>query len=191
MGEAKNYLWAAKGSYWIYRNTKTGDLDTQTVTYCKTYWNNVKGTTKATRQRNVDYEVLSRGIYSSFNQWTYEDKTHQVVPDDIYFSGTYRVILDRLVASQNVNTPFFMPFAKGAYSGYTLCSNTDTTISIGSINYEKVKVFTIDMDFIWEPKLSCIRPNTYYYWVKDIGLVKKKMNRCNYSWELIDYKILQ
>ncbi len=189
LGEAKNYLWAGKGSYWIYKNSKTGELDTQTVTYCKTYWLNARGTQNSTRHINVDYEVLSRGIYSSFNQWTYEDRTGGVSPDGISFNGTYRLILDRLVASQSINTPFFMPFIKGAYSGYTLCSNSDTTININSKNYTNVKVFTIDMDFIWEPKLNCIRPNTYYYWVKDIGLVKKLMKTCNYSWDLIDYKI--
>jgi hypothetical protein len=32
LGELKSYLWAKPGSYWIYKNTKTGDLDTQICT---------------------------------------------------------------------------------------------------------------------------------------------------------------
>lgn len=198
LGEAKNYLWAAKGSYWIYRNTKTGDLDTQTITYCKTYWNNVKGTTKATRQRNVDYEVLSRGIYSSFNQWTYEDKTHQVVPDDIYFSGTYRVILDRLVGGQGMIYPFDFPFrynaAIGNGSTTTWCKNTDTSITISSKLYEHVKVFELDMDDIWYPNTHPLQtryPKARYFWVANIGLISRINLSESYAWELIDYKILQ
>ncbi len=198
LGEAKQYLWAAPGSYWIYRNTKTGDLDTQTVTYCKTYWMNVKGTTKATQQRNVDYEVLSRGIYSSYNQWTYEDKTHKVVPNDVFFDGTYRVILDRLVGGQGMIYLFDFPFrynaAIGNGSTTKWCKNIDTSIIIGDSLYKHAKVFELDMDDIWYPNTHPLQtryPKTRYFWVRDIGLICRLNLSEKYSWELIDYKILQ
>lgn len=190
LGEAKNYLWASKGSYWIYRNTKTGDLDTQTVTTCKTYWVSDRGTTKYTKHISVDYEVLVRLLKSTFNGWEYKDKTSFYNADALRPFKTYLV---RTISNsgQSINDPFWMPAFKNENGGATNCVNVDTTITIGSKVYEHVVVFDIDIDAIWENKLGCIRPNSRYYWVKDIGLVKKEMNRCNYSWELIDYKILQ
>lgn len=190
LGEAKQYLWAAPGSYWIYRNTKTGDLDTQTVTYCKTYWVSDRGTNKSTKHISVDYEVLARGVKSSFNVWEYQDKTSFYNADAL---RPYKTYLVRTISTigQSINDPFWLPASINENGGTTNCINVDTTIVIKSKVYEHVVVFDIDIDAIWENKLGCIRPNSRYYWAKDIGLIKKEMNRCDYAWELIDYKILQ
>lgn len=196
LGEAKNYLWAGKGSYWIYKNSKTGELDTQTVTYCKTYWLNVRGTQNSTRHINVDYEVLSRGIYSSFNQWVYEDRTGEVTPDGLYFNGTYRVILDRLVSGEGYIFAFDFPFrinaAIGNGSSTTWCRSADTSLKVKNIDYKGIKCYELDMDDIWYPNnhpISIRYPNAFYYWIKDIGLLKRYNKSENYSWDLIDYKI--
>src|SRR5574343_49048 len=150
LGEAKNYLWADTGSYWIYKNSKTGELDTQTCVGAITYWVHTQGTTNYAKHVTIDYEVLSRRIFSTFNQWEYNDKTTGANPNVAVLENN--IIIDRTVGGEGINCPFFYP---------------------PKINY----------------KLDCIRPNTKYYWVKNIGLIKKTMNRCNYSWDLIDYKI--
>ncbi len=192
LGEAKNYLWADSGSYWIYKNSKTGELDTQTCLGANTYWVNTKGSTKYSKHITIDYEVLYRRLYSSFNRWEYIDKTNGFNPD----AGTpqHNTIVDRTVGGEGLNIPFSYPFVKGLGGGTgsssTNCTNTDTSIVVNGQTYDHVVVFDINIDEIWEEKLGCIRPNSSYYWVKDIGLIKKKMNRCDYAWDLIDYKIV-
>jgi len=190
LGEAKNYLWADTGSYWIYKNSKTGELDTQTCVGAKTYWVNTKGSTNYSKHITIDYEVLYRKLYSTFNQWEYVDKTSFYNPDAMRPNKTY---LFRDVYGEGQNNPFWFPASKsdegGSGSSTTTCTNTDTSIIVNGKTYDHVVVFDVNIDEIWEEKLGCIRPNTKYYWVKNIGLIKKTMNRCNYSWDLIDYKI--
>ncbi len=191
LGEAKNYLWADTGSYWIYKNSKTGELDTQTCVGAITYWVHTQGTTNYAKHITIDYEVLSRRIFSSFNQWEYNDKTNSVNPNAATLENNR--IVNRTVAGEGINYPFFFPakisYNYGTSNALTTCTNTDTSIIVNGQTYDHVIVFDINMDEIWEEKLGCIRPNTKYYWVKNIGLIKKTMNRCNYSWDLIDYKI--
>ena len=191
LGEAKNYLWADSGSYWIYKNSKTGELDTQTCVGAITYWVHDYGSTKYSKHITIDYEVLYRRLFSTFNKWEYIDKTSGFNPD----AGTpqHNTIVDRTVGGEGINIPFSYPFVKGLGGGTgsssTTCTNIDTSIIVNGQTYDHVVVFDINIDEIWEEKLGCIRPNTKYYWVKNIGLIKKTMNRCNYSWDLIDYKI--
>ncbi len=192
LGEAKSYLWADTGSYWIYKNSKTGELDTQTCVGSKTYWVNVKGNTNYAKHITIDYEVLNRRLYSTYNKWYYNDKTTDANPNVAVLENN--IIVDRTVGGQGINIPFSYPFVKGlggnTGSSSTTCTNTDTSIIVNGKTYDHVVVFDVNMDEIWEEKLGCIRPNTKYFWVKNIGLIKKTMNRCNYSWDLIDYKII-
>ena len=190
LGEAKNYLWADTGSYWIYKNSKTGELDTQTCVGAITYWVHTQGTTNYAKHVTIDYEMLSRRIFSTFNQWEYNDKTTGANPNAVLENN---IIIDRTVGGEGINCPFFYPpkinYKYGTSNALTTCTNIDTSIIVNGQTYDHVVVFDINIDEIWEDKLGCIRPNTKYYWVKNIGLIKKTMNRCNYSWDLIDYKI--
>lgn len=191
LGQARDYLWAAPGSYWIFRNTKTGELDTQTCLSAKTYWVNDHGSTEYTQHITVDYEVLLRVLESSYNGLQYEDKTSFYNPDAM---RPFKTNLYRTAYSNGRNNPFWLPAnisdIGGAGSSITTCVNVDTTIQINSSLFEHVVVFDINIDEIWEEKSGCIRPNTRYYWARNVGLIRKDMNRCEYSWELIDYKIL-
>lgn len=191
LGEARNYLWADTGSYWIYKNSKTGELDTQTCIGATTYWVTAHGTTNYSKHITVDYEVLYRRIFSTYNQWTYIENTSFYNPNAM---RTQQCFIDRSVSGEGINHPFFMPASVyesgGTSNALTTCTNTDTSLVVNGQNYDHVVVFDINMDEIWEEKLGCIRPNSKYYWVKNIGLIRKTMNRCNYSWDLIDYKII-
>ncbi|HEY1047063.1 MAG TPA: hypothetical protein VGF79_11530 [Bacteroidia bacterium] len=191
LGEAKDYLWAGKGSYWIYKNSKTGDLDTQICTSAKTYWIKKQGSTNYSKNITVEYEVLSRNISSSFNDWAYIDETSFYNPDALRSKKTE---LERTAIGEGINRPFLHPFVlkdkSGTSSSVTTCIHTDTSITIQGKTYDHVAVFEIDMDEIWEEKLNCIRPNSVYWWAKGVGLIRRDMKRCDYSWELIEYNII-
>ena len=192
LGEARDYLWADTGSYWIYKNSKTGELDTQTCIGATTYWVTAHGTTNYAKHITIDNEVLYRRIFSSFNQWVYIDKTNGVNPNAA--TRENNKILYRSVSGEGINYPFIFPAnlksCYGTSNALTTCTNTDTSLVVNGQTYDHVVVFDVNIDEIWEEKLACIRPNTKYYWVKNIGLIRKTMNRCNYSWDLIDYKII-
>ncbi len=194
LGEAKSYLWADTGSYWIYKNSKTGELDTQTCVGAITYWVNTKGTTNYAKHITIDYEVLYRKLYSTYNQWEYVDKTNSVNPNSATLENNK--IVNRTVAGQGINYPFLFPasinYKYGTSNSLTTCTNTDTSIIVNGKTYDHVVVFEMNMDDIWYPNdhpLATRYPNAFYYWVKDIGLIKRYNKGENYSWDLIDYKI--
>lgn len=194
LGEAKNYLWADSGSYWIYKNSKTGELDTQTCLGANTYWVNTKGSTKYSKHITIDYEVLYRRLYSSFNRWEYIDKTSFYNPDAM---RTQQTFVDRTVSGEGISNPFFYPanlHEKGGISNtVTTCTNKDTSIVVNGQTYDHVVVFEMNMDDIWYPNdhpMATRYPNALYYWSKTIGLIKRFNKGENYAWDLIDYKIV-
>ena len=194
LGEAKNYLWADTGSFWIYKNSKTGELDTQTCVGAITYWVHTQGTTNYAKHITIDYEVLSRRIFSTFNQWEYNDKTNSVNPNAATLENNK--IVNRTVAGEGINYPFFFPakfsYNYGTSNALTTCTNIDTSIIVNGQTYDHVVVFEINMDDIWYPNdhpMATRYPNAFYYWVKSVGLIKRYNKGENYSWDLIDYKI--
>lgn len=194
LGEAKNYLWANAGSYWIYKNTKTNELDTQTCTSCISYFITATGTYNETKHITVEYEKLIKSTYSSFNKWTYKDETDKYNPNAL---RTYETVVERIVYGEGLILSFFNPFLinkrNGTGSSSTFCRAFDSTLVIQGNTFNNVSIFEIDMDDIWYPNSHPIAtryPNAYFFWAKNIGLVKRFNKSENYSWELIDYKIM-
>ncbi len=192
LGEAKNYLCFNKGSYWIYKNTKTGDLDTQV---CEAYLlDNIvkKGSFNNTKHITVRYEQMSRTISSSFNDCNYYDNTSGYNPDAISF-GIERTILIRNSSKIGTIGAYFYPFVEnenyGTGSNVTTCIGLDSTLIVQGKTYYNVAKFDIDQDDIWYNFASY--PNAVYYWAKDVGLIKRWNKSENYSWELIEYNIIK
>ena len=190
LGEARSYLLGKTGSYWIYKNSKTDDLDTQTVVAIN--FDNVilKGTTNL-KNITVEYERLGRSIYSSFNERTLSDVTEDYELNSLRFLKT----VIRRVGAGSVNLPFFHPFIDndrgGIHNSFTTFKGLDSVFVLRGNTYYNVAKFDIDKDGISEQKLGCKNPNTVYYWAKDVGIIKKEMNGCGYAWELVEYHIIQ
>lgn len=195
LGELKPYLWAKQGSYWIYKNTKTGDLDTQICTGF--YFDSAisKGTKAYSKHITIKYDVLQRSISSSFNKWTFYDKV-----------GGYDANATPLVnfASFNLERSYsegpgwiiamFYPFidnqSRSNGASKITCIDMDSTLIMQGNLYNNVVRFDIDMDAIDEINCPNI-PVTSYYWAKEFGLIKKIVKNCNYSWELIECKVIK
>ncbi len=67
LGEAKDYLWAKPGSYWIYKNTLNGALDTQTCTYF--YFDSFTVTTSSNTIANSPLAI--NGMIAGMSQLVY------------------------------------------------------------------------------------------------------------------------
>jgi hypothetical protein len=195
LGEAKNYLNALSGSYWIYKHSVTGVLDTQICTsfHCDTIIS--KGSYKDTKHITVEYEQISRTIISTSFKRIYDEKTNAYNPDVI---RPPQAILKRY--SDGLIVPFFHPFDLNEISGngssLTTCVGIDSVLTIQGKTYFNAARFNIDTDGAWYGSNSGVpvensHPPTIYYWAKDVGLVKRTNLKENYSWELIEYNIVK
>lgn len=193
MGEAKDYLWAKPGSYWIYKNTKTGNLDTVTCVASAFDTLTSKGTEDYSLNVTIDFEHIFKGSYSTFSPYSYTETTSTYTANTHYLNNV-RVILSRECTDGLIEC-FFYPFDKdflaGTGSMYCKYIGMDSVYSLQGKTYNNVAKFDIDKDDIGEPKLSCIRAHTIYYWAKNVGLIKKEVLTCNYNWELIEYNVIK
>ncbi|MES2619012.1 MAG: hypothetical protein V4613_14130 [Bacteroidota bacterium] len=195
LNESKKYLFAKKGSWWTYKNTKSGELDTQTVTYF--YFDSAftSGTRNYSKHITIEYDILKRDITSSFNKWTYRESTR--APNaDATSASYYSIVINREVSNEGIIYPFFYPFntnnGTGDGSTSTIFNRLDTSVIIQGKSYYNVVQFEIDIDNIWYSRLNPdapFNPTSIYYWAIDVGLIKRTNKSENYSWELIDYKI--
>jgi len=167
---AKSYLWAKTGSYWIYKNTKTGELDTQTVTnyaIIPDTSSNITGKKKTAKQVFVVYERLFVNIYSSFNKWIYYHKTNAYNARYMQDLNVERVILDRTVNSEGSVQPFFYPLeidliGAGNGSSFTTFKQLIPTYTLQGKTYQNVAVFEVDIDPAWEDKWIGYTDSRYY-----------------------------
>lgn len=193
LGEAKSYLYALEGSYWIYKNTVTGDLDTQTCTgfLCDTFIE--KGTEDYSEHITVEYERIWRTIESSFNQWQYFDETLGYNPNSTPLKKLRTILNRSSTVAVGSKDPFFYPcsiderYGGGIY--VTICRGFDSTLLIQGKTYNSVIRFEFYFDDFWYP--SPENQSAIYYWAKDVGLVKRENITENYSWELKEYKIIR
>lgn len=197
LGEAKDYLWAKPGSYWIYKNTLNGALDTQTCTYFYFDSTTVKGNYDHSKHIIITYDILKRKLYSTFNKWIYSEYTREHNPNATPFS-TGRTVLMREVGGEGLISAFHTPFTIGTYSGTgsenTIYTGMDTTLTLQGKVFDRVVKFELDMDDIWYDNnhpLPTRYPNAVYYWAKNVGLIKRENKSEKYSWELIDYNIIK
>jgi hypothetical protein len=195
--EGKNYLWAKPGSYWIYKNTKTGDLDTQICTSIFLDTIIKKGTQTYSQHITFEYERLVRTVQSSFDQWVYYDETSKYNPDGTPSKGFFYA-LERQVFGEGIISAFHFPFTDKEISGtgseVTSYKGMDSSLVLQSKTYYNVAKFELDRDDIWYPNdhpIATRYPNAVYYWAKDVGLIKRQNKSENYNWELVDYHIIQ
>ncbi len=198
---ADKYLVGKPNSFWIYKNTKTGDLDTQT---CKDYLlqesltsKNIVGENKKAKEIIFTFDRLFYNIYSSYNTWIYQQETNDVYASSKIDLEDRGVVLDRIVANEGLATVFLYPFKEGNGVGngssLTLFKQLLPTLTLQGETYNNVAVFEIDQDDIWYANsyLGAIKyPKAKYYWAENVGLIKRENISENYSWELIEYNII-
>ncbi len=190
LGEALPYLWAKPGSYWIYKHSQTGQLDTFVVTDFLFDTITVKGTEDHSKHITFAYDLLERVVYSSFNKKYYHDVISKYFPNATPKKGLF-FSFHREGPNGDVSM-FHYPFSKSENSGTG--AETTTFVEIDSLYilegkiYTNVAKFDISLD-IYNENDCFVYSQASYYWAKDIGLIKRELKHCNFSWELIDYKI--
>ncbi len=188
LGEAKDYIYSLPGSYWIYLNTATGDLDTQICTgfVCDTVIK--KGNESYSKHITIEYERIRRTIHSSFTKIIYLDQTVGYNPNE---PRDLKAVVDRDGVSSYIKGFFFPIISNEKIStggSVTTCKGVDSSLMVQGKSFSNVGIFEVDIDAIWEnsPPFT----SSKYYWAKDVGLIKRSANQKPDNWELIDYKII-
>ncbi len=191
--ELKSYLWSNLGSYWIYKNTKTGDLDTHIINGF--YFDSilVKGIYPYSKHRTIYYDILTRSFYSTYIKRDFYEYTRTFNPQatDLYITSNkiYRE------GNGSINTPFVYPFVLGTGSdngsSITEYIGMDSTLTIQGKAYHHVAKFDINLDGVWSKTYPYTTTGSIYYWAKDVGLVKKTATHRDENWELIEYNIIK
>jgi len=191
IGGLKNYLYALNGSYWIYKNTKTNELDTHTC--ISFYYDSVKvrGTLNYSKYKVLEYDRIGRSIYSTFYKTTISDYNLSETPDASNFNIEHYNV-ERNVYGVGKCYPITYPFeiGTGAAGGSTNTSfiSIDSTLIIQGKTYYSVAKFEIDFDYTWD---DINYTGGIFYWAKDVGIIKHTHKVGNYSWELIDFRIIK
>ena len=197
LGPARDYMWFNPGSYWIYKNTKNNELDTWSCV--NLYYDSfvIKGTFDYSKHITVDFDRLRTTYYSTYYKWNFNDNTDIYNPNSTPIRG-YFYPLDRLVYGEGLIGAFFYPFDKsgvaGTGSSQTKFKELYTIMTLNNQTYLEVAQFETDSDDIWysDTTSNLIRyPKTRYYWAKNVGLVKRENVSENYSWELIEHRIIK
>jgi len=193
--ELKSYLWSKPGSYWIYKNTKTGDLDTHIINGF--YFDSilVKGIYPYSKHRTIYYDYLSKSFYSTFIKRFFYEYTRTFNPQatDLYITSND---LTR-EGNGSINHPLVHPFLipkesnSGTGSSYAAYIGMDSTLTIQGKTYQNVAKFDIDSDGVWSKTYPYTTTGSKYYWAKDVGLVKRTATQRDETWELIEYNIIK
>jgi hypothetical protein len=195
LDSVKPYLYFKPGTWWIYKNTKTNELDTIELLNSALTAQTAHGTNYSTINRIIHYESLSWTTWSRTNKIQYDFVDPGINPNLQPFKQYYRIYnyKNSNNATYGLIINFFYPFDLNVINGngahHVKIVSKDTTCIINSFIYHNTVVFDIDSDDIWYSKSNF--PNTRYYWSKGYGLIIMENLTDKYSWILIDKNIIQ
>jgi hypothetical protein len=191
LGKIKDYHCFKKGSWWVYRNSLTGKLDTQIVTdvYIDTVY-------QSTKKQKVAIEDLAYTVYSKSTKWIYDNYNHPGGISIPNWKWNYHMKTNKHGRGFAGETEtFFYPFERNDGKSNYAWSFQDTlkNFTLLGKTYSDVAVFFILHDDIEDYPLK--GESAKYYWAKGVGLVYHEIRDFNDTSkilkkdELIEYNI--
>jgi len=197
LGESKDYVYFKRGTWWIYKNTKTGLLDTIEV------FNSVLDTLEKTSKKwhftNEVFLVDSRSLNTGYYYYFY---IRPLSPDVTTVTWACIPNLERREPYEGDIAPFYYPFDRlknNPHGGYeTYCTTIKDTMHVNGKVYSDVAVFYLVNDNS-EP-IPMKRKAAKYYWARHYGLIQKDLfdgkfrgdtSTLYHSWKLINSFTLQ
>lgn len=205
IGEMRNYTFFKPGSMWVYECDSTGELDTQVMLKCYTWWISTD---------YIDYEVMSFQRKSRNEGSLYSDFAATY---NIPYSANFKKEGDWLnvekspnkLKSSGIDQVFFTPYDNTKEFSADGVSHTKYLKLI--TNYQ-MKDFTFDTVRVFMARASSAHPitnhpfyknlyprtNIEYYFAKNVGIVQLKITAFdfntnadkNHCWNLKYYKII-
>lgn len=198
LGEAKDYVYFKPGTWWMYKNTRTGLRDSIVVTY--SMLDTLEGIGSKWRNLQEIFNVRSHSYSTGYNYSIYQRQGNVEVTNKPRL-----FVIPTLVRSEPYEgeiEPFYYPFnfiEKVSSAGYGLqCTTIKDTMTINGKIYKDVAVFFLRNDNI-EPMPNDGNP-AKYYWARNFGLIQKDLfdnkfagdtSVLYHSWKLINSNIVQ
>jgi hypothetical protein len=206
IGEMKNYTFFKPGSMWVYECDSTGELDTQVMLKCYTWWISTD---------YIDYEVMSFQRKSLNEGSLYSDFAATY---NIPYSANFKKEGDWLNVEKSHNSKnrngtdqvFFTPYDTTQEFSADGVSHTKhvkliANYKLNNFTFDTVRVFrvwaTTSHPITNHPFYKNLKPHTVidYYFAKNVGIVQLKIigynnqgNNIpkNHNWNLKYYKII-
>ncbi|MES2619019.1 MAG: hypothetical protein V4613_14165 [Bacteroidota bacterium] len=197
----KDYLYFKPGSWWVYKNDLSGEIDSVYTVFCDTFVEN--NIDKDRGWLSLEYTGIGFKWQSDlFNTtYTFMHAKYYAVRND--FSGKlgYRINKEVETPTNAYNSDVFeYPFVKGA--GY-LFQELIPKFTLNNQIYDSVAVFETWLDrSVQLPKLNfnyTYNVPTKYYWAKGVGLILTEQTLFNEDtqtpflnkWELQKFNIVK
>jgi hypothetical protein len=206
IGEMKNYTFFKPGSMWVYECDSTGELDTQVMLKCYTWWISTD---------YIDYEVMSFQRKSLNEGSLYSDFAATY---NIPYSANFKKEGDWLNVEKSHNSKnrsgldqvFFTPYDTTQEFSADGVSHTKyvkliANYKLNNFTFDTVRVFrvwaTTSHPITNYPFYKNLKPHTVidYYFAKNVGIVQLKIIGYNnqgenipknHNWNLKYYKII-
>ncbi len=206
LGEVKDYILFKPGSYWIYRNSYTNEIDTIVLQYC-----NLDTTYQESKLRKFSAEVITYMYKSKRDGAVYNSYVQVSNPEASNFFmvwswrctriGGARTIYDN---SNGDGCQFYYPFdstnsrGNGVYS--TTFSGRLGSLDVGGKIYTDVVAFSVlsDCSYPYPNKYLLSAGKSTYFWSKGNGLVRivndswdapNNGNQVHMVWDLLENKL--
>lgn len=190
--ELLDYYYFKPGTFWVYKNDKTGEIDTTVIMDARRGWN--EGT------KGDKYEQAEVYINSSLDGYTYKyfvytQPSSGCIKDNknnpCYVINCIKTKPGNYVGEQIVFT-YFIKIGYSGYSGvkgtnystFNVLSYNDSTALNGTYYYSVCK-FSLIPCFIQNDK------NIIFNWAKNIGIIRKENKTDNENWDLMYYQIVK
>lgn len=175
LGEVKDYLYFKPNSWWIYRNSLNGNLDTQVMD-----WILLDTFSQSSSLRKYTLEDLQFSKYSVTTKWIYDNYKSGTVPDAINWNWSYHLRTNKHGNGfgGEIET-FFYPFKRNdGKTNYSISfQDTLKTFTLLGNTYKDVAVFFVYHDDIEDYPLK--GQSAKYYWAKGVGLVYHEIRNFN------------
>jgi len=194
LGEVKEYHNFKPGSWWVFRNSLNGNLDTLILTM-----STIDTFSESSELRKYTIEDLQYTISSKTTKWIYDNSPPSyTTPDAANWQWGYNMNTTKHgMGFGGVVETFFYPFRKNNGIGKFGISFQDTLKSFTLLGntFHDVAVFFVSNDYIEDYPLR--GHSAKYYWAKEVGLIYHEIRDFNDTTvilkkdELIEYKIVK
>ena len=207
LGEVANYMVFKQGTYWVYENDVTGEIDSQWVTSCQVGQYTQKGTEAYSSHITLIQDFFEMNIATNFidgygdnPRWKVSSWGQKVnafpTPDYAYITRKTKKANNTGGTAAVYGRPYYTSDKKEVYQ-----INLLTNYELNGAVYDTVRVFRVGADRAFpQSKIpSGSSAKSDYYYAKNIGLIKIYNTSfrvsdgvpLNQTWSLIRKKIIQ
>lgn len=190
LGEIKEYHYFQPGSWWVYKNMISGELDTVVMARSNIDTIPVGNNIRKFSYEDITYTTTSITLKENYRHYNRYGLSAEPI-DWKYFYYISRSRISDKNGFEGIQYTYIYPYENfiGGQNSIHLEEKIEN-YSLSGFNFNDVLVFQIEGDGSWDSY------PTKYYWAKNVGLVKRE--KCDIDkitlldgWELIEYEITQ